>query len=121
MPEPVGRLGHIVIDCHDPKALAAFWSQALGVPIAYEWQQYVVLAPSAQGHPGLAFQRVPEPKAGKNRVHVDLMVDDLDTAQAATEALGGRLLDEHHQQGVSVRIMADPEGNELCLVKLPER
>ena len=116
MPAPVGRLSHIVIDCHDPHALARFWSQALDVAVAHEWNQYVMLAPTGKGHPGLAFQRVPEVKQGKNRVHLDLMVTDLDAAEAAVVALGGRRLHENEQDGVQVRVMGDPEGNELCLV-----
>ena len=121
MSEPVGRLAHIVIDCHDPQALAAFWSAALGVPVAYEWHQYVMLGVTGDGHPGLAFQRVPEPKQGKNRVHLDLTVDDLDRSQASVEALGGTFVEEHGEASVTVRVMADPEGNELCLVKLAPR
>lgn len=121
MPEPVGRFAHIVVDCRDPERVAAFWSAALGTPIQYRWHQYVMLAPIHEGHPGFAFQGVPEDKQGKNRVHLDLQVDDLDTAQAAIEALGGTLLQENHQDPVVVRVMADPEGNELCLVKLPDR
>lgn len=117
----VGRFAHIVIDCRDPERVAAFWSGALGVPVQYRWHQYVMLRPTGEGHPGLAFQGVPEDKQGKNRVHLDLSVDDLDASQAAAEALGGRLLHEHHQDGVTVRVMADPEGNELCLVKVPPR
>ncbi len=120
MTEPVGRLAHLVIDCREPELVAAFWSAALGVPVQYRWNQYVMLAPTGDGHPGLAFQGVPEAKQGKNRVHLDLQVTDLDRAQAAVEALGGTLLQENRQDGVVVRVMGDPEGNELCLVKLPE-
>jgi predicted enzyme related to lactoylglutathione lyase len=120
MTDPVGRFAHIVIDCLDPERVAAFWSGALGTPVQYRWQQYVMLRPTGDGHPGLAFQAVPEAKQGKNRVHLDLAVDDLDRAQAAAEALGGTLLRENRQEGVVVRIMADPEGNELCLVKTPD-
>lgn len=121
MTEPVGRFAHIVIDCLDPERVATFWSGALGVPVQYRWHQYVMLKPTAGGHPGLAFQGVPEGKQGKNRVHLDLAVDDLDRAQRAAEALGGTLLHEHQQDGVTVRVMADPEGNELCLVRTPDR
>ena len=114
----VGRFAHVVVDCHDPGRLAGFWSQVLGVDVAYEWHQYVILKSGAAGHPALAFQKVPEPKAGKNRVHLDVAVDDLDTAQARVEALGGSFVVEHGEDSVTVRIMADPEGNELCLVRV---
>lgn len=118
MSTPVGTFAHVVIDCADPERLAEFWSQALGVEVAMRWHQYVILHGAGESQPGLAFQRVPEPKAGKNRVHLDLMVDDLDRAQARVEALGGRFLETHAESAVAVRVMADPEGNELCLVKL---
>ena len=116
-PAPVGTFSHIVIDCADPERVAAFWSAALGVAITQRWHQYVMLAPTGDGHPGLAFQQVPEPKQGKNRVHLDVHVADLDVAQVAVEALGGRFLEQHVEPPVTVRVMADPEGNELCLVK----
>jgi predicted enzyme related to lactoylglutathione lyase len=115
----VGRFAHIVIDCHDPARLASFWSQVLGVDVDYEWHQYVILKAGGPGHPPLAFQKVPEAKAGKNRVHLDIAVDDLDAARARVEALGGTFVVEHGQDSVTVRVMADPEGNELCLVRVP--
>jgi predicted enzyme related to lactoylglutathione lyase len=121
MPAPVGHLSHVVIDCHDPDLLATFWSAALGVEVAMRWHQYVVLDAPADGGSALAFQRVPEPKSGKNRVHVDLSVDDLDVASAAVEALGGTVQHDASEAGVQVRVMTDPEGNEFCLVRVPEK
>ena len=116
---PIGQWSHVVVDCADPERLATFWTAMLQVDVAFRWNQYVMLKPSAEGHPALAFQQVPEAKAGKNRVHLDFFVDDLDVAQARTEALGGTRVHDVAQDGVRVRVMADPEGNELCLVKLP--
>ena len=78
----VGRLSHLVIDCTDADRLAEFWSEALGVEVAARWHQYVMLTPTSEGAPAVAFQEVPEPKQGKNRVHVDLEVADLDEASA---------------------------------------
>jgi predicted enzyme related to lactoylglutathione lyase len=112
----VGRLSHLVIDCADADRLAEFWSEALGVEVAARWNQYVMLTPTTEGGPAVAFQEVAEPKQGKNRVHVDLEVPDLDEASARVEALGGSVLEDHEQDGVHIRVVADPEGNELCLV-----
>jgi predicted enzyme related to lactoylglutathione lyase len=112
----VGRLSHVVIDCSDADRLGLFWSEALGVEVAARWNQYVMLTATAEGGPALAFQEVPEPKQGKNRVHVDLEVPDLDEASARVEALGGSVIADHEQDGVHIRVVADPEGNELCLV-----
>ena len=115
----VGRWSHVVVDCADVERLATFWTAMLAVDVAFRWNQYVMLKAAADGQPALAFQQVPEQKTGKNRVHLDFFVDDLDAAQARTEALGGTRVHDVEQDGVRVRVMADPEGNELCLVKLP--
>ena len=113
------RLSHIVMDCADPERLAAFWSDLVGVRIETRWRQYVILAPSGDGVPALAFQRVGEPKTGKNRTHVDLTVADLEEATGHAVALGALVVEETTEDGVTARVMADPEGNEFCLVRLP--
>jgi predicted enzyme related to lactoylglutathione lyase len=110
----------VTIDCHDPERLAAFWASVFGT--AEEWRggdpvQYVDLA-GTDGSPVLRFQRVPEPKTVKDRIHLDLRVDDIDEACARIVGLGG----VRAQQGdvreydVVFRVMLDPEGNEFCLV-----
>lgn len=66
------------------------------------------------GAPGIGFQKVPEAKAGKNRVHLDISATDLVVAKARIEALGGRRIEGYERGGFLV--MADPEGNEFCLV-----
>ncbi|MGW0703121.1 VOC family protein [Streptomyces sp. NPDC002867] len=113
------RLSHIVMDCADPERLAAFWSDLVGVQIKTRWRQYVILAPSGDGVPALVFQRVGEAKMGKNRVHVDLTVVDLEAATRHALALGALVIDETTEDGVTARVMADPEGNEFCFVRLP--
>jgi len=62
----------------------------------------------------MGFQNVAEPKASKNRVHLDLSVPDVMLAKIRIEALGGRRVDGYERGGFLV--MADPEGNEFCLV-----
>jgi hypothetical protein len=64
----------VVLDCLQPERLAQFWANALGYQVASSSGPYVVLVPDAQPGPGLVLQRVPEPKAGKNRMHLDLRV-----------------------------------------------
>jgi predicted enzyme related to lactoylglutathione lyase len=69
----------------------------------------------------LVFQRVPEPKVGKNRVHIDMFVDDLDAGTARVEELGGRWMQPSttvDEGGWLPRVMADPEGNEFCICLL---
>ena len=117
----VGRLGAIMIDCPDPERLAAFWAEMLGVEIddrLGDPPQFVNLAPARPGAPWVCFQRVPESKVVKNRLHPDVSVDDVDEACARVEGLGGRRRDDQdfQEHGYSWRRMADPDGNEFCLI-----
>ncbi|WMX48140.1 VOC family protein [Streptomyces roseicoloratus] len=112
---PHARVQEIVFDCAAPDVLVRFWAALLGgapVDRSPDWS-YV----DPPGFVRLAFQRVPEGKAVKNRVHLDLEVAD--PAEAADGALplgasrvGGIVTDE---QG-SFQVMRDPEGNEFCFV-----
>ena len=116
----IGRLGWIQMDAHDPLQLAAFWSEVLGRPVdgpLGDPPHYVGLVPS--GHEVvLSFQRVPEGKTVKNRLHLDIEVGDVKLAQDRIEALGGRRLplQDFAEYGFRWRQMADPEGNEFCLI-----
>jgi predicted enzyme related to lactoylglutathione lyase len=77
--------------------------------------QYVVLSPTDDGLT-IAFQRVPEAKTGKNRLHLDLLVEDLDRSTAEIEQLGGRWREPgttRDLEGFQWRCMADPEDNEF--------
>jgi predicted enzyme related to lactoylglutathione lyase len=116
----VGRLGYVQIDCADPALLAGFWSQLLGLefePPEGLPSVYVGLPPTAPGGPAICFQRVPEPKSAKNRLHFDVIVDDVDAATDRIARLGGsRLSEDVSEDGFRWRVMADPEGNEFCLI-----
>lgn len=111
---------YIVLDTQDPQRLANFYCALQDVePVATygDGDQYTALAPNREGLM-LVFQRVPEPKTGKNRAHFDLVVDDLDGPTAQTTELGGRWIEPgktHELAGFTWRCMADPEGNEFCL------
>jgi predicted enzyme related to lactoylglutathione lyase len=119
-----GIAAYAVIDTNDLDRVTQFWCALLGVGVLdvpeVRADRYVTLepAPSLPGSMKLVFQRVPEAKAGKNRVHVDMFVDDLDAATARIEELGGRstepgrTVDEGRWLS---RVMADPEGNEFCI------
>ncbi|MFD7517367.1 VOC family protein [Streptomyces niveus] len=103
----------IVIDCRDPERLAVFWSQLLGSTIASRTGPYVWLTIPGDG-PVLGFQRVDEPTPGKNRTHMDLAFPDPVAERERIEALGGRWLEQYTEGGFLV--MADPEGNEFCVI-----
>ncbi len=116
----IARLDSVTIDCHDPERLAAFWSSIFGAVEVWRGGdpvQYIDLR-ATDGSPVLRFQRVPEPKTVKDRIHLDLRVDDIDRACARIIGLGGTRVEhgDFHEYDVIFRVMFDPEGNEFCLV-----
>ncbi|MPZ94043.1 MAG: glyoxalase [Propionibacteriales bacterium] len=118
----IGRLHHVVLDCPDPAALAAFYSELLAMPVTYTSADWVVVAANDTAS-GLAFQlapdhlppRWPDP-AQPQQFHLDVMVDDVDAAEPLVLALGARLL--RREAGES-RVFADPAGHPFCLVTRP--
>ncbi|MGK4592600.1 VOC family protein [Amycolatopsis sp. w19] len=124
----MARLRDVVFDCRHPASLARFWAAALdGYEVApYDEEELdrlrslglsgpeedpSILVEAASG-PRLFFNLVPESKVVKNRVHLDLTGDDIERLVA----LGARVL-AHPEDGLVV--LADPEGNEFCLVTPP--
>jgi kynurenine formamidase len=107
----------IVVDCHDPAALAGFWSHVLRGEARVRSEKWATVRDPLPGGVLLAFQRVPEGKSAKNRVHLDIWTRDLQGDIARLVAAGGAtvggIVDEHHEP---FQIMQDPEGNEFCLV-----
>jgi predicted enzyme related to lactoylglutathione lyase len=109
----------VTVDTTDPKRLADFWSAVLQVEIADERYEEVSLQRQPDRGVTLAFQRVPDPTPGKNRVHVDLLVADVATARERVLALGGTALDEHERDGYRWAVVTDPDGNQFCLIQPP--
>lgn len=137
----------VTFDCADPAALSTFWAAALGYRLqdppegfatweAFladlgvpedEWNSASAVVDPDGGGPRLYFQRVPEPKAAKNRVHLDLNVGGplgtpLDERKAAVDRevkrmidLGAEVVREVEERGEFWVVMRDPEGNEFCL------
>ena len=114
-----GRLDNLVLDTVDPDGISPFWIAVLGMEVVDRVNdgQYVELAVPAGGSTSLMLQRVPEDKIGKNRMHFDVEVEDLDEATAEIERLGGRWRDGQTLEldGYTWRNMADPQGNEFCI------
>lgn len=137
----------VTFDCADPAALATFWAQVLGYklqdpPAGYPtWQAFLtaqgipedqwnsasaIVDPDGTG-PRVYFQRVPEPKVVKNRVHLDVSVGGgpsvpleerrhrVDEAVDRVVAIGASKLRAFEEHGEYWVVMADPEGNEFCL------
>jgi predicted enzyme related to lactoylglutathione lyase len=117
------KIGYLVIDSIDPSRLAPFWCGLLGVSVdtTIGEGEFLLLTPTEEGLT-VGFQRVAETKAGKNRLHLDLVVDDLDATTADVERLGGRWLEPGNTrelEGFQWRVLADPEGNEFDIDVLP--
>jgi predicted enzyme related to lactoylglutathione lyase len=113
----IARFMAVTIDAVDARALASFWTALLDTEIEADLGdgQYIFLA--GRGGLELCLQRVPEPKASKNRVHLDLAVDDLEVATAHVIELGGTWDGEQRTfERDTWRTMADPQGNEFDLI-----
>lgn len=114
---------HIVIDCADPDRLADFWCAALGYVRRGQVAQYRSIVDPGGAGPKVLLQQVPEPKAVKNRLHLDLEAADLDAEADRLVALGATRVPSHQaasgevaEFGIRWITMADPEGNEFCVV-----
>jgi len=105
----------ITIDATDAPATAAFWAGLLGTAIDAEMDEgRFIFLEGRDGLPVICIQRVPEPKRGKTRVHIDLGVDDLEVATARVLELGGSWDGEDRQlERFTWRTCADPEGTEF--------
>jgi predicted enzyme related to lactoylglutathione lyase len=121
MAEKVATLGAVVINVVDMDRERDFWTSVLGVEVGREIPGFFLwLRPQQTGGISVALQKVDEPKEGRNRLHLDTAVDDLDAAQGKIEALGGTHVETHEVPGFSWRVMADPEGNEFCIARRTE-
>jgi len=103
------------LDCADLDRMAAFWTDAAGLVVEGVIEgRYVALS----GHGiALTLQRVDEPKTVKNRMHLDLLVDDVVQEVRRMETLGATRLTETAREefGQTWFVLADPEGNEFCV------
>jgi predicted enzyme related to lactoylglutathione lyase len=115
MSEPIGRLTKFGIDVGDLDRAAAFWSQVLGLEPGERRGPYQSLG-SLTPTTIFFLQLVPEEKRVKNRMHFDISVNDLDKAVRRVVALGGTMLREVGDTDNHLCVMADPDGNEFCLL-----
>lgn len=121
----------IVVDCLDVAAQAEWWRETLGWKKIYEADDEVVIVPAhaseelvrstpwEQVGPGIVFVPVPEPKTLKNRLHIDLAPhtsDDRDAEIARLLDRGAMRVDIGQPPDVSWTVLADPEGNEFCVL-----
>ena len=110
----------VTIDCSEPRLLARFWSEALGVSIQDDYGDFVFLARPTDGGPVIGLQRVPEARSGKNRIHVDLGGGSRAAEIPRLVGLGATVVAEHELPGLVWTVLADPEGNEFCVAEHTE-
>ncbi len=111
----------VVLDCLDADALADFWTAALGFRRGPYGAPYVRLTDPRKRWPDLLLQQVPEPKSGKNRMHLDLQVADIAVEADRLTGLGARVVQPlHDDEGFLTVVLEDPQGNEFCLVRPPD-
>jgi predicted enzyme related to lactoylglutathione lyase len=112
----------VVLDCADLARTGAFWCDALGyVAEPLSRGRYPRLVPASGNGVELLLQRVPEPKAHKNRMHLDLRVPDLEAEVARLVCLGAQRITEGpiEEDGWAWHVLADPDGNEFCVLRPP--
>jgi predicted enzyme related to lactoylglutathione lyase len=112
------RLWTIDVDAADPPKLARWWADALGWKIFYEDDnaEEVVITAEDERFPGLIFLRVPEGKTVKNRLHLDFAPDDRDAEVNRLLGMGATRTDVGQKGDEGWVVLADPEGNEFCVL-----
>lgn len=109
------KISNVTIDCTDLDGTVRFWSELLGLKVTSTDESWVDLEPLGGDGPTLSFQKVPEAKATKNRIHLDLEVPDLAAATERAAGLGAVPAKDVYD-GTGFEVWRDPEGNEFCLV-----
>jgi hypothetical protein len=104
-------LESIVFDCADAQALAGFWAGVLSSEVDADGNQFFATVNRTAPGTTLMFIQVPEPRNGKNRLHVDLSATDWAAEIDRLVDLGAKRVDEHNEYGTHWITLADPEGN----------
>lgn len=110
-------LENVVFDCTDAGALATFWAGVFSTQVDADSNQFFATVNRSADGPTLMFIQVPEPRAGKNRLHVDLATADWSAELDRLIGLGAKRLDEHDEYGTHWVTLADPEGNVFDLAR----
>jgi predicted enzyme related to lactoylglutathione lyase len=106
------------VDCADADGLRGFYCEALGYEAHGFAGAYRSCVPAADSTgPKIVFQQVPEPKTVKNRMHLDVIVDDIEAEATRWTALGASRVSAEpvREHGGAWIVMQDPEGNEICI------
>jgi predicted enzyme related to lactoylglutathione lyase len=114
------RWNWLVVDARDPERIADFWCRALDFQVLGKEDFGVWIGMDERTAPRLLFQRVPEHKTVKNRLHMDLTPDDQDAEVERLLGLGATPADAGQTGDESWVVLADPEGNEFCVLRHEE-
>ena len=109
----IGSIHNIILDVSELDRAAAFWTAVLGGRETFRNETYLGLQLDDGSY--FVFQKVPESKTEKNRMHFDIAVPDVDEAMEQIVSLGGKLVRGHESTRYRSVIAADPDGNEFCL------
>ncbi len=104
----------ITCDTTDALALATWWAEQTGGTVTEENDGWFVIVALPQG-PTLAFQKVERPTEGKNRLHLDVVTDDLDSEVERLQAAGAGIVARRGDESFRWVTMTDPAGNEFCV------
>jgi Glyoxalase-like domain len=107
----------VAVDAADPARLSRWWAEVLGYRILDESADDVIVGPGEHASPVLYFTRTGEAKVGKNRLHIDLTPDDRDAEVERLLDMGARHVDIGQGEPSWV-VLADPEGNEFCVLRV---
>ena len=105
----------VIVHSADPAALGQWWADALGWVVVHSSADEFEIRPAADRTPGLDFVRIEEAKRSKSRLHLDFRPDDQDAEVARLVAHGARRVDIGQGEASWV-VLADPEGNEFCVL-----
>src|SRR5215211_7668261 len=110
------RWDSVVVDAMDPARLGRWWAAVLDYRVVSEESDELVIGRADGSQPELVFGLVADAKSGKNRLHIDLRPDDQDAEVERLIDMGARRVDVGQTEASWV-VLADPEGNEFCVLK----
>lgn len=116
MNESVGFVRGVTLDVGNRRRAERFWTAVLGIDVTDRYDTYSWLAEVSPGV-RLILQEVPEPKRVKNRMHLELTSPDPDGLIERVLSLGGRKVEDVHDPSYDLTVMADPDGNEFCVLR----
>ena len=112
------RISSIAINANDPAAIAGFWAAALGWQVVEEEPGFISVGAADGSWPTIDVAQVPERKSGKNRLHIDLRADGSSMQEEVERliGLGAQRVDVGQSAEATWTVLADPEGNEFCVL-----